>query len=181
VFYFGSDITLNNLKLTRSSNGGSAACASPRSSMQIDLVSSYQEVDKGFNQLLRSKQSNTLTTSLCLAVLFFGLISWQVTLTFRQRRNTFNALILQESNQKLDGLLWILACHLYPEKVKDKLPPKVNLQNVELASKIGQHLFSKQAYLKKKYQAQQMNDVRSIENNKDSDYYSESESMSDEE
>lgn len=38
---------------------------------------------------------------------------------FRYRRGSHNTLVLKESNQKLDGLLWILTSQFYPELLDD--------------------------------------------------------------
>jgi heme/copper-type cytochrome/quinol oxidase subunit 2 len=75
---------------------------------QIDVVEKFNEVDLGNNQLYIESKGKIMQTAIFFIVVAVAVLSLLLVFAFRYRRGSYNTLVLKESNQKLDGLLWIL-------------------------------------------------------------------------
>jgi hypothetical protein len=66
----------------------------------------------GFNQVYLDSKRSLIPTSLSLFIVAMGFISCSTVLNIRERRSRFNTIVLQESNQKLSALIWLLNCSI---------------------------------------------------------------------
>jgi len=65
-----------------------------------------------------------------------------------------NLQVFTDSNERLKKLVWILTCHLYPDKQHNSVPiKKKNIQMVSIPPKIQTQLQNQQVALKKQYYA----------------------------
>lgn len=86
---------------------------------QIDVVEKFNEIDLGNNQLYVESKGKIMQTAIFFIVVAVAGLSLLSVFAFRHRRASYNTLVLKESNQKLDGLLWILTSQFYPELLND--------------------------------------------------------------
>jgi len=95
----------------------------------IDVVEKFNEVDLGNNQLYVESKGKIMQTAIFFIVVAVAGLSLLSVFAFRYRRGSYNTLVLKESNQKLDGLLWILTSQFYPELLNDVSGDQVQAEN----------------------------------------------------
>ena len=72
----------------------------------------FQSIDMGNNQNYDSANRSFLATSMFMFSIVAAIISVSIVLSFRQKRCLYNMVVLKESNEKLFGLLDLLAYSL---------------------------------------------------------------------
>lgn len=74
----------------RLSNLASANCFMSASTMQMDLVSTYKEVDLGYNTKLKEAQRSYVIAFLFFTIILAAMVSIFVVIRFRLKRNLHN-------------------------------------------------------------------------------------------
>ena len=108
-------IELSEMDMFRQYNTGEypyKACLRPLSEVSIEVIEDFQEKDLGTNDSYEAASKAFLATSLFLFSIAAGVISISIVLSFRHKKGLYNMLIIKESNQKLDTLLYLLAFSL---------------------------------------------------------------------
>ena len=108
-------IELSEINLARRYDAGQyphKACLRPLSEADIEVIEDFEEKDLGSNNSYQGAARSFLLTSLSLFSITAGVISISIVLAFRHKRGLYNMLVIKESNQKLDTLLYLLACSL---------------------------------------------------------------------
>mmetsp|Transcript_20696 Transcript_20696/g.31701 ORF Transcript_20696/g.31701 Transcript_20696/m.31701 type:complete len:205 (-) Transcript_20696:1045-1659(-) len=85
-----------------------AYCLSPQQKSETLVLKDRKALDHGFNQKVKVKKQSLLSWSMAMFTIACACISMGIVLGIRKRRNLFNVSVLRESNQRLDGLIWVL-------------------------------------------------------------------------
>ena len=74
----------------------------------MSLSPAFEELNFGFIESYKSTKNDFVGTTMFLFVIFSAFSSISIVLNQRQKRNRFNSIVLSDSNQKLDDLIWLL-------------------------------------------------------------------------
>ena len=108
-------IELSEMNLARQYDAGeypNKACLRPLPEASIEVIEDFQEVEFENDESYENAAKSFLVTSLFLFSIASGVISVLIVLAFRHKKGLYNMLIIKESTQKLDTLLYLLAYSL---------------------------------------------------------------------
>jgi len=108
-------IELSEMALFRKYDAGEyphRSCLRSLLTSRMEVIEDFEELDFGNNESYITLNRLLLTTSMVLFIISAGVISVSIILSFRNRKSLYNMVVLKESNQKLDGLLYLLAYSL---------------------------------------------------------------------
>ena len=87
-------------------------CLSVLSQTNMILTQYTSIEDDGKSKLYELAKREFTTTSMSIFIVAMAFLSCTTVLHVRDRRAKFNGIVLKESNDKLEGLIWLLNCSI---------------------------------------------------------------------
>lgn len=87
-------------------------CLHPLSDYQIYQINEYNQIDHGFNQLVKEKRKSLVSQITIYLILSIAMFTLVLTFNIKEKKNMFNITVLQESNVRLENIIIALSKHL---------------------------------------------------------------------